>query len=74
MADAPDDTQAQRRAADTTAGKPESAGLAHTPLDTATGTVKPQDGPMERPGTEKEEARHGGASLGAERDRPPGGR
>lgn len=69
MADAPDDTQAQHRPT----GKPESAGLANTPLDTATGTVKPQDGPMERAGTEKEEARRGGTSLGAERD-PPGGR
>jgi hypothetical protein len=68
MADAPDDTQAQRMPR----GKPESAGLANAPLDTATGTVKPQDGPMERPGTEKEEARRGGPSLGAERDRPGG--
>ncbi|MGU3667474.1 hypothetical protein ACLBX9_25095 [Methylobacterium sp. A49B] len=68
MADTPDDTQAQRRPG----GKPESAGLANTPLDTATGTVKPQDGPMERAGTEKEEARRGGTSLGAERDRPGG--
>lgn len=70
MADIPDDTQAQRRPA----GKPESAGLANTPLDTATGTVKPQDGPMERAGTETEEARRGGTSPGAERDRPGGGR
>ena len=68
MADAPDDTQAQRMPA----AKPESAGLANTPLDTVTGTVKPQDGPMERAGTEKDEARRGGTSLGAERDRPGG--
>ena len=66
MADAPDDTQAQRQPH----GKPESAGLASTPLDTATGTVKPQDGPMERAGTEAEEAARGGKSLGAERDKP----
>ncbi|KAA0123353.1 hypothetical protein CIW48_12965 [Methylobacterium sp. P1-11] len=69
MADAPNDTQAQRQPH----GKPESAGLANTPLDTATGTVKPLDGLMERAGTEKEEARRGGTSLGAERDRPSGG-
>ena len=70
MADAPDDTQAQRMPH----GKPESKGLANAPLDTATGTVKPQDGPMERAGTEKEEAARGGTSLGAERDRPSGSR
>jgi hypothetical protein len=68
MADAPDDTQAQRMPH----GKPESAGLANAPRDAATGTVRPQDGPMERAGTEKEEARRGGTSLGAERDRRGG--
>ena len=36
-------------------GKPKSEGLTNSPQDTATGTVKPQDGPMERPGTEAEE-------------------
>ena len=70
MADTPDDTQAQRMPG----GKPESAGLANAPLDTATGTVRSQDGPMDRAGTEKEEARRGGTSLGAERDPPSGGR
>lgn len=56
MADQPTDTQAQRMPQ----GKPGSEGLANTPQDTATGIVKPQDGPMERPGTEAEEkARRG---------------
>jgi hypothetical protein len=70
MADTPDDTQAARMPH----GKPESAGLANAPLDTATGAIRQQDGPMERAGTEKEEARRGGPSLGAERDRPDGHR
>lgn len=70
MADAPDDTQAERMLR----GEPERAGLAESPRDTTTGTVRPQDGPMERAGTEKEEACRGGTSLGAERDRPGGGR
>ena len=48
--------------------------LFNNQVDTATGTIKPQDGPLERAGTEKDEARRGGTSLGAERDRPPGGR
>jgi hypothetical protein len=65
MADEPIDTQAQRMPH----GKPPSDGLANTPQDTATGEIKPQDGPMERAGTEKEEAARGGTSLGAERDR-----
>ena len=51
MADQPTDTQAQRMPQ----GKPKSKGLTNSPQDTATGTVKPQDGPMERPGTEAEE-------------------
>jgi hypothetical protein len=68
MADEPIDTQAQRMPG----GKLAREGLANAPLDTATGAVKPQDGPMERAGTEKEEARRGGTSLGAERDRPSG--
>ncbi|SFD66723.1 hypothetical protein [Methylobacterium sp. 13MFTsu3.1M2] len=70
MADTPDDTQAERMPH----GEPERVGLADSPRDTATGTVRPQDGPMERAGTEKEEARQGGTSLGAERGRPGGGR
>ncbi|GEP03914.1 hypothetical protein [Methylobacterium oxalidis] len=45
------DTQAQRMPH----GKPESEGLANAPQDTATGRVKRQDGPLERPGTEAEE-------------------
>ncbi len=65
MADEPIDTQAQRMPQ----GKPPSEGLANTPQDTATGAIKPQDGPMERAGTEKEEVARGGTSLGAERDR-----
>ncbi|MGH1573629.1 hypothetical protein ACRAWG_26950 [Methylobacterium sp. P31] len=68
MADESTDTQTQRMPR----GRPVRAGLAQTPLDPATGVVKPQDGPMERAGTEKEEARRGGTSLGAERDRPSG--
>ncbi|MHC2106537.1 MULTISPECIES: hypothetical protein [unclassified Methylobacterium] len=68
MADVPADTQAQRMPH----GKPKSEGLANAPLDTATGTVKPQDGPMDRAGTEAEEAARGGTSLGAERDKPSG--
>ncbi|KAB1068492.1 hypothetical protein [Methylobacterium planeticum] len=57
------DTQAQRMPA----GKPESKGLANSPQDTATGTVRPQDGPMERAGTEAEAAARGetGPSDGA---------
>ena len=56
MADEPIDTQAQRMPQ----GKPKSEGLANTPQDTTTGAVKPQDGPMERLGTEaEEEAQHG---------------
>lgn len=51
MADQPTDTQVQR----IPQGKPGREGLANTPQDTATGTVKPQDGPMERLGTEAEE-------------------
>ena len=51
MADQPTDTQAQRMPH----GKPESEGLANAPQDTATGKVKQQDGPMDRPGTEAEE-------------------
>jgi hypothetical protein len=66
MADEPIDTQAQRMPR----GKPESEGLANAPRDTATGAIRPQDGPMERAGTEKDEARRGGTSLGAERDKP----
>ena len=65
MADKPTNTQAQRMPQ----GKPPSEGLANTPRDTATGAIKPQNGPMERAGTEKEEAARGGTSLGAERDR-----
>jgi hypothetical protein len=49
------DTQAQRLPA----GKPESEGLANSPQDTATGKVRPQDGPMERAGTEAEAAARG---------------
>ncbi|MCJ2121207.1 hypothetical protein [Methylobacterium sp. J-077] len=63
MADAPTDTQARRMPW----GKPESGGLANAPLDTATGTVKAQDGPMDRAGTEAEEAARSGTSPGAER-------
>ena len=51
MPDKPDDTQVQRMPS----GKPKSDGLANTPQDTTTGTVKPQDGPMDRRGTEVEE-------------------
>ena len=51
MLDEPQDAQAQR----ITDGEPSSEGLANTPNDTAAGTVKPQDGPMERPGTEAED-------------------
>ncbi|MCJ2055601.1 hypothetical protein MKL09_03425 [Methylobacterium sp. J-048] len=65
MADVPTDTQAQRMPQ----GKPKSEGLANAPLDTATGTVKPQDGPMDRAGTEAEEAARGGTGLGSERDK-----
>ncbi|MCJ2101031.1 hypothetical protein [Methylobacterium sp. E-046] len=68
MADEPIDTQAQRMPQ----GKPPSEGLANTPQDTATGAIKPQDGPMERAGTEKEEAARGDTSLGAKRDKPSG--
>ncbi|MEA1833375.1 hypothetical protein U8607_14920 [Methylobacterium durans] len=53
------DTQAER----TPHGKPESAGLANTPQDTATGRVQAQDGPMERPGTEAEEEEAGKADA-----------
>ena len=52
MPDNPDDTQAQRMPG----GKPKSEGLAHTPQDTVTGAVKPQGGPMDRPGTEAEDS------------------
>ena len=68
MADGPAYTQAQRMPH----GKPNSEGLADAPLDTATGTVKPQDGPMDRAGTEAEGAARGGTSLGAERDKSGG--
>ncbi len=51
MVDDPIDTQAQRLPD----GKPESEGLANTPQDTATGAVRPQDGPTDRPGTEAED-------------------
>lgn len=51
MADEPIDTQTQSMPG----GKPKSDGLANTPQDTQTGAVKPQDGPMDRPGTEAEE-------------------
>jgi hypothetical protein len=51
------DTQAQRMPA----GKPESEGLANTPQDTTTGKVRPQDGPMERAGTEAEASARGEA-------------
>lgn len=37
-------------------GKPESEGPANTLQDKASGTVKPQDGPMNRFGTEAEDA------------------
>lgn len=46
------DSQAQRMPG----GKPGSEGLANTPQDPVTGTVRPQDGPMDRAGTEAEEA------------------
>ena len=68
MADVPADTQAQRMPH----GKPNSEGLADAPLDTAAGTVKPLDGPMDRAGTEAGEAARGGTSLGAERDKSGG--
>jgi len=66
MADVPTDTQAQRMPP----GKPTREGLANAPLDTATGTVKPQDGPMDRAGTEAEAAARGGTRRGAQGDKP----
>jgi hypothetical protein len=44
----PDDPQVQRMSD----GEPGSDGLADTPQDTAGGIVKPQDGALDRPGTE----------------------
>ena len=68
MANQPTNTQAERMPT----GKPESEGLANTPQDTRTGEVKPQDGPMERAGTEREEVARGGTNIGAERTKPGG--
>lgn len=51
MPDEPQDDQAGAMPND----KPEREGLADSPKDTATGTMKPQDGPMDRPGTEAED-------------------
>ncbi|MDP4024180.1 hypothetical protein Q8W71_16245 [Methylobacterium sp. NEAU 140] len=53
MPDEPKDTQAQRERDEGSAGE----GLARSPQDTRTGAVRPRaEGPMERPGTEAEEA------------------
>ncbi len=46
------DTQAQRMPQ----GKPTPDGAAITPQDTVDGKTKPVDGPMDRPGTEAEDA------------------
>ncbi|AWN36897.1 hypothetical protein [Methylobacterium radiodurans] len=43
------------------AGTPEAEGAAVTPRDTATGQVRPTDGPMERAGTEAEARERGEA-------------
>ncbi len=56
------DTQAQRRPAGARAeGGPEGAAI--TPRDTATGAVRPTDGPMERAGTEAEARARGEAGA-----------
>ena len=46
------DTKAQRMPE----GEPRTEGAAITPRDTVDGKTKPVDGPMDRPGTEAEEA------------------
>lgn len=45
----------QRPPGEGAAGKRETNTLAQSPRDGATGAVRQQDGPMERPGTEAEE-------------------
>ncbi len=49
-------------------GAPETGGAAVSPRDTATGQVRPTDGPMERAGTEAE-ARERGETGSVEADR-----
>ena len=52
----------------------QSNGAAVSPKDPATGRLKSQSGPMERPGTEAEEAARGNTKSGEDKQQAEDGR